>query len=287
MLVDDFLARIQGYEKDFVGREFLAPIVGTARVLVRITGVIYQLRVSYGLPDDFMGWAVLRSISMSEAVFSRCARLSEIAGYLERLPSLRLVLVQDDQSYWQALPTSYGDVRFLIQQPVHVWLVEEGLQLFESIIARFDGRSFWFDRRDPQRDPALGAYLRRQLRSYSTLGSAFERNGLHKPGLSKEEKDAFHWVLRQKGLDEKDRIEARFADALSHAGARFHSYTQRSSTYVVRYEVDGRDVISTVRDEDLSVVTAGMCLQGQDSRFDLTSLVSVLREGRRRHAYGV
>lgn len=287
MIFDDFLNRIEDSERDFIGKEFLAPVVGTARVLVRIAGVICQLRVSYGLPDDFKGWAIYQSISINEAVFSRRAKLAEIAHYLEILPALHLILVQADRSHWLALPTNRGDIRFLIQKPVRVWLVEEGLQQFDSIIARFDGRSFWFDHRDPLRDPSLAAYLRGQMRLFEATNPGLERDGLHKPGLSREEKDAFRWALHQRRNAERDTIEKRFADALAHADARFHSYTKRGGAFVVRYDVDGRDVVSTVKDDDFSVITAGLCLQGQDRKFDLTSLVGVMREGRQRHAYGL
>ena len=287
MLFDDFLNRIDDAEKDFIGKEFLAPVVGTARVLVRIAGVICQLQVTYGLPDDFTGWAIFQSISTNEAVFSRHAKLTEIAHYLEMLPALRLILVQSDRSHWLALPASRGDIRFLIRQPVRVCLVEEGLQQFDSIIARFDGRSFWFDHRDPLRNPSLAAYLRRQMQLFEALDPDLERNGLHKSGLSREEKDAFRWVLHQRREAERDRIEIRFADALTHAGAKFHSYSKRDGAYIVRYDVDGREVVSTVKEDDLSIITAGLCLQGQDSKFDLTSLVGVMREGRQRNIYRV
>jgi hypothetical protein len=286
MLFNDFLNRIEDSERDFIGKEFLAPVVGAARVLVRIAGVICQLRVSYGLPDDFTGWAIFQSISMNEAVCSRRAKLTEIAHYLEMLPPFHLILVQSERTHWLALPASRGDIRFLFRQPVRVWLVNEGLQQFDSIIARFDGRSFWFDHRDPLRNPSLAAYLRRQMRLFEAF-PALERSSLHKSGLSREEKDAFRWVLHQRREAERDQIEDRFADALTHAGAKFHSYSKRGGAYVVRYDVDGREVVSTVKDDDFSIITAGLCLQGQDSKFDLTSLVSVMREGRQRNVYGV
>jgi hypothetical protein len=288
MPIDDLLNKLERAEQRFVGQEFLAPIVGANRVVVRIASVVCQLQVTAGLPDRFQGWAILRSLSTSRAAFVRAASLARVAAYLALFPAVRLILAQRDDATWLAFPAQQGDTRFRITGPVAVLLPEEGLERFDTVVARFDGRLFWYERRDAGRDPALAAYLREHLARRESDGLPPKPESLHKRGLSREEREAYAWVRGGLAQAARDRVEERLADALAHAGAGFQSHAERGDAYVVTYEVDGRQHVSTVRRDDLTVMTAGICLAGQDRRFDLTSLVGVLREaGRRGHLFRI
>jgi hypothetical protein len=160
-----------------------------------------------------------------------------------------------------------------------VLLGEDGLERFEAVVTRFDGRLFWYERRDPGRDPALAAYLREQLAQPEPA----KKGELHKSGLSREEREAYGWAVALREQGRKAVVQQRLEQALAHADAEFRSMAERQDVYVVTYEVDGRQHVSTVKRDDLTVVTAGICLSGQDRRFDLASLVGVLREGAERH----
>jgi hypothetical protein len=58
---------------------------------------------------------------------------------------------------------------------------------------------------------------------------------------------------------------------------------ERGDGVRVRYRVHGHEYISSVDKDDLSVQLAGICLSGEDQKFDLSSLVGVLHEGMRLH----
>jgi hypothetical protein len=77
-------------------------------------------------------------------------------------------------------------------------------------------------------------------------------------------------------------VALRLADALAHAGAALTSYIEREDAYTVAFTVDGHSHRSTIHKDDLTVLVSGICLAGQDRRFDLQSLVGVLREGEQR-----
>jgi hypothetical protein len=204
--------------------------------------------------------------------------MTQVAEYLSLLPEVRLILLQAQGRRWLSLPALSGDRRFRIEGAVAVQLPEEGLERFETVISRFDGRLFWYERRDPGRDPAVAAYLRQKLGNAGRDCLPPDAARLHKRGLTREEREAYALLRSVIVAEQRDHTEVRLSEALEHAGARLRSYSERGGVYVVQYEIDGRRHVSSVNRDDLSVVTAGICLDGTDRRFDLTSLVGVLRQ---------
>ena len=277
MAIKAVLDKLERAERDFLGTAFLAPIVGDGRVRVRIAGVVCHLRVT----KCRAGWYVLRPISIGEAVIMREATLQEVSRYLALFPQVRLVLAQKIDQQWLAFSAQRGDVRFRMAGPIGLWMAAEDVERFDGVEAAFDGRSFWYVQRDRRSDPAVAAYLRERFSQDPIVDLPPDVNALHKRGLSREQRDVYAWLREQLKLAQRDREEVRLAEALGHAEAHLHSYFERDEAFVVKYEVDGRERISTIRRDDLSVMTAGICLAGQDARFDLTSLVGVLREGER------
>jgi hypothetical protein len=274
MGIDDLLNKMEAAEKVFLTSDVLAPVLPGQAVSVRIAGILCQLRVDN---QRFEGWAILCPLSTSRARFVRPAALAEVAAYLELLPATSLIAVLRDGRRWYALPAHKGDTRFRIDSPVPVLLTEENIQPFETLKVRFDGRFFWYERRDQRRNPALAAYLRQ------ALNNQVEAQALHKPGFSAEERAAYTWVWKLLEDARRSQTEIRLADALVHAGAQLSSFIEREEVYTITYQVDGRSYTSTIRKNDLTVLTAGICLAGQDQRFDLTSLVGVLREASGRY----
>jgi hypothetical protein len=268
----DALNRLAAAEERFQASEFLAPVDGGVRVQIRIAGVICTLRIQ---PSDFSGWGVFRPTSHSDAILVRPARLAERARYLELFPLVRLILAAKVDILWLALPAHRADSRFRIDGLVPIRLVEEA-QLFEVILARFDGTQFWYAGPDPRWDPATASYLRQQL----LLVTPPDR--LQRPGLTPEERAAYaqsYWPLyHQSEEGRRNREEQRLRSALAHAGAQLKDYVERPDVYTVTYEVDGQPHVSTVAKNDLSVHAAGICLSGEDQNFDLQSLVGVIRE---------
>jgi hypothetical protein len=271
----DAMRRLAAAEDRFLQREFLAPIVRGREVRVRIEGVICRLRTQ---PPDFEGWGVFRPVSHDAARLVRAANLTERRRYLELLPLVRLILCRRVDEQWRAIPAHSGDSRFEIDGLVSVCHVESG-QLFDLIRTRFDGTCFWFEGPEPRSDAAAAAYLRQAIEKM------VEPKELKRKGLTAEQRMAYaqnFWPRRKAELEaQRDRTEERLRAALAHAGADFVDYLERRDGYRVTYVVDGERHVSSVAKRDLTIQSAGICLEGTDRHFDLQSLVGVLREGRR------
>jgi hypothetical protein len=280
MPIDKILNKLEGEEQRFVGQEFLAPLLTGSQVVVRIAGIVCRLQVQGRQP--FTGWAVLRSLSTNQAEFIRQATLQETARYLALFPKFHLILLDPDTTAgmrtWLAIPAHTGDRRIIIEGSVPLRLVDEGLERFETVIARFDGHEFWYERRDPRRDPAIAAFLRQKLISIVANKLPPQSSSLHKPGLSQEERQAYEIIRTAMVQEARNADEERLSGALDHAGGKLTSFIERGDVFVVRYTVDGINHVSTIQKDNMAIVSAGICLSGQDQRFDLASLVGVLRQ---------
>jgi hypothetical protein len=205
----------------------------------------------------------------------RPAKLTERQRYLELFPLVRLILVDQREEQWFALPAHRADTRFRIEGVIPVRLVEEA-QRFEVIEARFDGVQFWYAGPDARWDPALASYLRQELERLTPPEQ------LHRSGLTAEERTAYvlnYWPRYEASEEaQRSREESRLRRALEYAGAELKDYVERRDVYTVTFEVDGQRHVSAVAKKDLSVQVAGICLSGEDEKFDLQSLVGVIRE---------
>jgi hypothetical protein len=269
MSIYDLLDKMESAEEEFLKTEFLAAVLPGRRVRVRISGIVCTLQV-VGQAEP--GWAILRPLALDRAQVIGRPSLGQIRDFLALFPQVRLLLVAQTQWGGLAIAAHRGDHRFQIEGPVPVYLVS-GIEPFQSFIARFDGSLFWFQEVDRRRNPGIAAYLRQTLAAETPPGQ------LHKSRLTAEEREAYDLVYQAGEAARRSAVEVRLSDALTHAGAELASYIEREDAYTVTFTVDGRPHRSTVRKDDLTVLVAGVCLAGQDRRFDLASLVGVLREG--------
>lgn len=264
--IRDLIDRLAVAEDRFRAGEFLAPVVRGGVVFVRVAGIACR----FTAPKRFRGFGVFRPDG-TRAKLVRTATLAERQRYLNLFPSRPMILVRPDGDDWLAWPAHQADSRFGPPALVPVRLAEE-VQPFDPVLARFDGVSAWFERVDEAADASAAAFLREEL------GRMIDPKLVSRPRLTAEERTAyrFAWEARKEAL--RDRTEDRLRGALVHAGADLHGYVEREDGYRVEYTVAGGRHVSMIDKTDLTAQLAGICLAGEDHKFDLASLVGVMRE---------
>lgn len=229
-------------------------------------------------PKSFEGWGVFQTQSHSVARLVRDATLRERRQYLDCLPRVRMVLCQHLEG-WFAIPAE-KDSRMHIEGTPPVCLVESG-ELFQTIWTRFDGATFWFDSLETRQDPTIASWLR------DCLADEAPPNELKRSGLTSALRHAYAMELQRRRnvmrVERHDQIETQLRNALSHSGARLHGFVEHADGYRVTWTAGGRRHVSSVDRDSLTVQVAGICLSGEDQKFDLGSLAGVVQEAERSH----
>jgi len=267
----DLINRLGGAEAALHGQEFMAPLLRDGRARLRLRGLVYELRVTAARS----GWWCCRIRDARHAEVVMAAMPWQRGDYLALWPALRLVLLEPLRTgTWLALPFNPADAhqRFGFAGPLPVNLVEGG-QPFERIIGRVEGSTIWYDDVDHRADLSTAEALRATL--------AAEQEAPNVAGLGAGEQAAYTLLLQQ-AIDQHvnsvaARTERRLRHALEIGGAQLLGYELTDEELRVTWERNGRRSVTLVG-TDLGVVSAGICLSGEDARFDLTSIVGVIQD---------
>ncbi len=269
------LTRMTRAEEQFMRNYFLAPVVRGRGVRVKIAGVICEMRVE---PANFVGFGIFLPISHKQAMLDRRATMLQRSAYLELFPRVQMIVCHHQDGATIVTPANRSDSRFKIDGAVELNLAAD-VTTFDGIIARFDGAQFWFDQIDPGADPSIAAHLRQAL-AQMTSPKLIERRGLSSAQIEVYDR-LFQAEIAMREDAQRREPRRRIREALAHGGASLRDLAEHGDTDRVKYDVNGSRHVSLVRKNDLTILSAGICLSGMDRQFDLASVVGVLREARR------
>jgi len=269
--IHKLLARIARQEENLRSGEFLAPCVQGGQVRSHIAGIVYTFTPEL---RRFEGWGIFQAADGQTATLVEEASLPQIAEYLHTFPAFRLRLACPLQHQtWLAYPSNESDMRQRLRhvKPVPVHLVMEGAA-FEQIVARWDGKSWWFEEVDRRADPGVMETLRLALKQ-ETLPEE-----LRFKGLTPEMRTVYDLATQHtEGFSQHKREERRLGKALRQGGGELKQFQDRGDYWRVDWTTaDGQHQTSAIAKRDLTVISAGICLSGQDRDFDLQSLVGVV-----------
>lgn len=288
--INKLLKQLASQEEALQNTQFLAPCVAGGSLRTSVAKIIYTFTPQ---PQNFTGWGIFQAVNPQIAKLLAEASLPQITSYLELLPPLRLRLAyQIKQQTWLAYPINESDMqqRFAKAKPIVVHLVDQGGQ-FEAITARLQGSYCWFEtidcRAKPQPTETLATYLQQETCPEE----------IKFPGLTPEMLTTYQlaWGKTKNALIQKQHrqqvqgkalkqsspqnSELRLQQALQQGGGELRTYRDRTDFWQVEWiTTDGQLHTSAISKEDLTVVSAGICLSGRDHDFDLQSLVGVIEQ---------
>jgi len=264
--VKDILKGVKEQEKAFLKSYFLAPIFKDRKVYVTIAGFSTTLRVSNAEP----GWAIIKPFTLMAAKVVATPTIVEIEKYLNALPKVSFILARKYEDEWFGFPAYEYHSKLGNLAPWNMRQINKGRgSKFCQVVTGYDGKNFWFLSPDFKRHPFIAEFLQDNLREKTPLKK------LTGQGLTPQEKLVYRIALDM----EKEPVEEMLKRVVAHGGGKLHSYADRGDSYTIRFSVAGEEVSATVK-KDLQIISAGFCLSGEDNKFDLASITSVVQEGK-------
>lgn len=268
--------RLAAQEARLRAAALVAPCVPGGAVRTRLDGLVYTFRPE---PAGFEGWGRFRPRDAVTADVLGEATPAQIAAWQRLFPAVRLRLAFRLRGRsWLAFPANAFDERQRIGDgrpaPVHL---AERVAAFDAVVARFDGAAFWFEALDRRADPRQAEALRSALRAETPP------EVLRLAGLTPEDRMAYAIAFRRTTAGRTRRRYRRDADrlgaALDFAGGTLQSFEDRGDCWLVDWALPSGEAHRTaIRKDDLTVLSAGICLDDRDEDFDLQSLVSVVEQ---------
>ena len=157
--IDRAMRRLAGADAEFLNRAFVAPAVRGCGVDLKVGDARCTLAVR---PADFHGWGYFAPVSHRSAKAVRPATADERVAFLAALPAVRLVICGAGDRYAPGVAANQADGRFGLKGPTLV-LLTFNVNLFDIVLARFDGVRYWFDRVDGRYAPSGAVRLRAML----------------------------------------------------------------------------------------------------------------------------
>ena len=285
--MNDLIDKIQSEVEDFRDIPFLAPCLGGNKIRVRMpNGLLLTLSTWYlpgGPYAELNTLAKWRATNKKTAVYMRQANLQEQLAYLDLFPTTRLLITEvKHEDRFTGVMSRVGTGKIRIEGEVEVISLTRITRpaLFEEVEVCFDGSIFFFKRiiLDDQHELYVQAKLRDEFldRAFSYDADAVLATKYLRP----EHLVAFDYAWNRVALSAEEVAQKMLGDAVSHAGGTLKKYEDDVDTYKVTMEVDGIEQSPIVISKDMDIISAGVCLSGDDQIFDLQSLVGVLREGK-------
>lgn len=265
-------------EREVRFQEFLAPYTEQSKhAIVKIDGVNYRFRI-VGFKGS--GFGIFQPIDPTCARFVKVAEFDQTYEYLQILPKMHVILVCQTDLGWCAYPfnTESAKIKFGVDFEIIVRNASD-IERFDVVTVRCDGRNFWYEEPFIGSDPVKSDSLR-ECFALRTEPLKMQRalDGLK--GKTPEESKSFDLALVSWRQFQRQSTESRLKEMLAAGGGELDNYVIRGRQIEITWQAhSGTYYKSRVDKETLDVVSAGICLAGEDKKFHLKDLPGVIKEG--------
>jgi hypothetical protein len=276
----DLIAKLAEEGRTLKNRIILAPVPESHQTFVNvlIDGRPYRLK----LQQPSSGWWLMKPKSDFEAEVVGKPLPWQVVRYLQELPSIKVIAAHRlPGRAWLVYPWNSGDAQqrgwpFLgfAPQPRALHLVSGAIRPFDVLIGRVLGSILLYDEPDRR---LLWAPVSAHLRK------AFEtdwKKPLRVKNASAEMRAVFTLLQNRMLEEQKKTLGGRIEAALIYSGATLKAWTEWGQGYEVVWTHEGREYRTILR-PDLFVESAGICLSGRDSDFNLSAIVHVMAQARK------
>ncbi len=271
----ELLKKLSSKEADVRKRDFVSPYnEKTKTAIVSIDGLVYRFSIS-GFKGSGIGR--FKPTNALSAVYVSEAEFDERIIYMESLPVLNVILSYQNDKGWIAVPhdTRLAKSKFGIEGPVIVHNVSDA-QAFDTIKVRYDGNNFWYE------DFASFADLIKSQEMRTAFSMYAQKKEVRIPKTTPEDSTAFELAKKSWEFFVKNSTENRIKELLENGGAKLGSYVVRGDNIEIKWKSSsGSKYNSVVKKDTFDVITSGICLSGQDSKFHLKDLPGVIETGER------
>ena len=265
MNIKELFPKMEKAEEDFYKTEFVSPVVSHGKVFARISGLIQEFRVL----GDFEGWAILKPCTEKFVRVIGSPNLLQIEKYLEQLPNTKVTLSERRKDGWYGFTHQSPSIEIRV-------LLADGVSLFDTVVVHYDPVNYWFAGIDRSISSSFGEYLR------EASNKSTPPNKLDIRVLIPYQRKAYTWQYFLHKRQVKEVTLETIKRAVEHGTSKFLSYIERKDAYVVTFSLDGEEFRATITKKDFTVMSAGICLSGEDRKFDIQSLTGVIKEGQDR-----
>lgn len=268
MSINDLINRLGKQERDLFNQEIFSPYFpGMGTVITRIAGIIYRFKIS---KQDKVGFGIFKPKNPKFAHFRREANEEQIESYLNLLPRVKGILVFKTD-FWYCISQNTSAYTKIGFTGLCKALNADNIESFDYFVGRFDGQHVWFECLDPNCDFEKIESLKEKSKTDS-LGQI--------KGLTPEDKSVFEMIKKNREEQIALTLEGRLKSTLERKGAVLDNYRERNDQIEVKWKTrSGEPYTTWIRKKDFGVISAGICLEGEDEKFDLSSLIGVVDQG--------